>query len=75
MKPVLESNVIVNGAVLSSDDVTDKKVRCPACGSFTFELWPEGWDMHAGYKCKGLVASTPEDRKKEFKDKLLHLFR
>jgi len=75
MKPVLQNNVIINAAVLSADDVTHRRVICPACGKFEFQMWPEGWDAHAEHRCEGLTSGTPEERKKEFKSKLKHLFK
>ena len=75
MKPVGRNGVIQNAAVLSADDVAHQKVICPACGIFEFQMWPEGWDAHAGHRCQGLTGRTANERKDEFKEKLQHLFR
>ena len=49
-------------------------VICPGCGQYRFRRWPWGWDGHAAYKCTGLVASTPEGRKAEFRRKFAEHF-
>ena len=66
---------ITNAADLRVDDVAHQKVICPLC-DFPFKMWPEGWDAHAAHRCEGqLSGDTPEERKKEYKRKLRHLFR
>ena len=44
---------------------------CPNCGKKEFKQWPLGWDGHAAFKCEGLSAVEPEERKKEFRLKYL----
>lgn len=76
MTPVRTSDgVITNGADLSAADVAHKKVICPACGVFVFQMWPEGWDAHAAHRCAGLCATPVDDRKREFRSRFSHLFR
>ena len=75
MKPVIRDEAIVNAVNLTADDVVHCRVLCPACGSFTFDRWPEGWDGHSGYKCEALQQATPEERKAAFKEKFSYLFR
>jgi hypothetical protein len=65
---------ILNAAVLTSDDVTDDRVLCPACMYQVFEKWPEGWDAHAAEHCEGVNLGTPEERRAEFRRVLGHLF-
>jgi hypothetical protein len=67
--------VILNANELTVDDVVNNRVLCPACGSHVFERWPLGWDAHAAHRCSGVNNSTPEDRKTEFKQRYIHLFR
>jgi hypothetical protein len=40
-----------------------------------FAMWPEGWDAHAAYTCKGMDVGSPDQRKAEYKRSLGHLFR
>jgi len=76
MEPVINKDgAIANAAVLSVDDVTHRRVVCPACAEKVFEMWPEGWDAHAAHKCGGLSGEAQEDRKAEFKASLRHLYR
>ena len=76
MKPIINNDgAIANAAVLMADDVTHRRVVCPACVEKVFEMWPEGWDARAAYKCSGLSGESPEERKAEFKAVLRHLFR
>ena len=51
-----------------------KQKLCPACGLHNFKRWPFGWDAHAAYKCRGLSATDPEVRKKEFRDRYSGMF-
>ena len=69
------NGVILNAEQLTVDDVVKQKVQCPACQDYVFETWPYGWDAHAEFKCKGLEATSSEQRKVEFKEKYGHLFR
>ena len=66
---------ITNAIDLTVDDVVRQKVLCPFCG-YKFKEWPFGWDEHAGSldRCN-LSAENREDRKKEYKERLRHLFR
>jgi len=75
MRPVLYDGVVMNAAALDSDVVVSQRVKCPACGVFTFQKWPEGWDAHAESRCEGLNAGSPVQRKEEFKKKFGNLFR
>jgi uncharacterized protein (DUF433 family) len=70
-----EHGVIVNAGDLRSDQVTRRKVLCPACRALVFQLWPEGWDSHAEHRCSGITAIDPQARKREFKKRYQHLFR
>ncbi len=75
MTPVIGQDAeIINAAMLKAEDVATKRVRCPACGEKVFAMWPEGWDAHAAHKCSGLTSTAKEDRKREFKSALGHLF-
>jgi uncharacterized protein (DUF433 family) len=67
--------VILNAEDLVVDQVVRKRVRCPACRMLVFRSWPEGWDAHAGSRCRGLKGDGPEERKAEFKRRFGHLFR
>jgi len=69
------TGTILNAAVLTPSDLAHKRVLCPACMDKEFVMWPEGWDAHAAYKCKGLADGPPDARKAEFKRVLGHLFR
>ena len=65
---------IVNGAIEinenhTADNISGKKVLCPACEKFYFKTWPLGWDGHA-LKCSGLSKNSHSERKSEF----LHRF-
>ena len=64
---------IVNASVLTAANLHMQHVRCPACADFGFFRWPSGWDGHAQV-CKGLSDGSVEERKKEFKSALGHLF-
>ncbi len=76
MRPQLSANgTILNAAVLTASDVAHKRVLCPGCMEKEFEMWPEGWDAHAAYRCKGVDGNSPQARKAEFKQILGHLFR
>jgi hypothetical protein len=69
-----QAGVIVNAADLRSDQVTNRKVLCPACRGLVFQKWPEGWDSHAEHRCSGVTAIDAEGRKREFKRRYRHLF-
>ncbi len=75
MKTVLSDGVIMNTAALSADAVLNRRVKCPACGLFTFQKWPEGWDAHAEFRCDGLDPGLGERRKEESKKRFAYLFR
>ena len=76
MDPINRSDgAIINVLELRAAQVSHEKVLCPACHEFVFQKWPEGWDGHSGYKCSGLVASSIDERKAEFKDRFGFLFR
>jgi hypothetical protein len=47
---------------------------CPGCEQIRFKRWPWGWDAHAAYVCRGLVAVKPDERKREFKARFAHHF-
>jgi len=66
---------IINALELRAAQLSHEKVLCPACHEFIFQMWPEGWDGHAGFKCTGLAASSTEDCKAEFKSRFASLFR
>jgi hypothetical protein len=68
-------DVIQDTSNLAAKDVAGKRVLCPACEAFVFQMWPGGWDGHSGWKCAGLTASDPEERKREFRTRYAHLFR
>jgi hypothetical protein len=70
-----EEGIIVNAAELPAADLVHKRVLCPACHSFVFQMWPEGWDGHAGHKCSGISGLTPSERKQEFRSRFSSLFR
>ncbi|MDN3639629.1 DUF429 domain-containing protein [Simiduia curdlanivorans] len=44
---------------------------CPACKAYTFKRWPWGWDAHAAHKCTGIFGTTPEERKREYRERYL----
>ncbi|NOT10193.1 MAG: DUF433 domain-containing protein [Gemmatimonadales bacterium] len=69
------AGIITNAEELSDGQVVGKRVRCPACRVLVFRSWPEGWDGHAGQRCRGLVGRDPEARKAEFKRRFGQLFR
>ena len=69
------AGVILNAEDLVVDQVVRKRVRCPACRMLVFRSWPEGWDAHAGSRCRGLKGESADDRKTEFKRRFGHLFR
>lgn len=69
------AGVILNAEELRVDQVVGKRVRCPACRMLVFRSWPEGWDAHAGLRCRGLAGEDSEARKAEFKRRFGHLFR
>jgi len=69
------SGAIINAEELSANQVIGRRVRCPACRSLVFKSWPEGWDSHAGRRCRGLEAKDAEARKAEFKRRFEPLFR
>jgi uncharacterized protein (DUF433 family) len=69
------AGVILNAEELVVGQVVGKRVRCPACRMLVFRSWPEGWDAHAGSRCRGLKGEQAEDRKSEFKRRFGHLFR
>ncbi len=76
MRPIRnDEGAIVNAAVLSAEEVAHERVLCPACAKMVFEMWPEGWDAHAEYKCEGVSGDTGEEHKADFKQALKHLFR
>jgi hypothetical protein len=75
MKPVLREGVIMNAAALNAEATVNQRVKCPACGVFPFQKWPEGWDAHASYKCEALDPGTPDERKAQFRTKFAKLFR
>ncbi len=75
MQPVCDhEGTILNAMVLTREQVTHKRVRCPVCASMDFEMWPEGWDAHAEHKCAGLDTAAPKARKLQFKAATRHLF-
>ncbi len=42
MNPVCDpAGTILNALVLTTDQVTRKRVRCPVCASMDFVMWPE----------------------------------
>lgn len=69
------AGVILNAEELRVDQVVGKRVRCPACRMLVFRSWPEGWDAHAGLRCRGLAGEDSDTRKAEFKRRFGHLFR
>jgi hypothetical protein len=76
--PLLEYNsygVITNAEELSVGDVVHKRVLCPCCHTKVFEMWPEGWDSHAAFKCSGVIGENKEQRKAFFRKRFAHLFR
>lgn len=76
MTPILRADgAITNAADVDVDDVVHRKVLCPCCGDFLFEMWPEGWDSHAARRCVGLADATDFERKQEFKTRYGFLFR
>ena len=75
MNPVRDQHgTILNAMVLTAEQVTHQRVRCPLCAGKDFVMWPEGWDGHAGHKCAALDVGTPEARKQQFKAATRHLF-
>lgn len=50
-----------------------RRRTCPACPK-EFAAFPLGWDAHAAYRCSGLRASDPKERKREYKRRFGHLF-
>ena len=36
-----------------------------------FKDFPLGWDAHAAYRCSGLMATEPEERKREYKARFI----
>jgi hypothetical protein len=66
---------ITNAMGLTAAELAHRRVVCPACGTFVFRMWPEGWDAHAAYRCSGLEGSTPDERKREFRGRFGVLFR
>jgi hypothetical protein len=66
--------VITNAADLTADDLSERKVLCPACNRKLFVSWPEGWDAHAAHACE-IDGATAEERKANFKQRFLRLFR
>jgi hypothetical protein len=66
--------VTLNAVELRADDVAHQRVLCPGCGAMVFEMWPEGWDGHAAYKCSA-VSGNEEERKSQYKKRFRHLFR
>ena len=70
-----DEGAIANGEELAASAVVGRKVRCPACRTLVFKSWPEGWDAHAGRRCRGLVGKDERSRKAEFKRRYQHLFR
>ncbi len=66
---------ITNAEDLTVDEVIRELVLCPACRDKVFQVWPEGWDAHAEYKCSGVLGGTEEKRKAEFKNRFSYLFR
>ena len=70
-----ENGAISNALDLKVDDVAGKKVVCPMCNDFEFQMWPEGWDAHAASRCAGLSATEAQARKDEYKRATTHLFR
>ncbi len=49
----------------TADNISGKKVICPACEKIYFKKWPLGWDGHA-LKCSGLSKNSHSERKREF---------
>ncbi len=68
------NGAILNATSLTAREVAEQLVLCPACQIKVFKSWPEGWDAHAEHRCKGLTASSGEERKTEFKRRFAHLF-
>ncbi len=66
---------IINAEELVASVVVGRRVRCPACRTLVFKSWPEGWDAHAGRRCRGVVGKDERSRKAEFKRRYQHLFR
>jgi hypothetical protein len=60
---------------LTANDVVMKKVLCPVCKEKEFKKWPLGWDAHAATNCKKLKGTSPDERKRNFKNLFKHLFR
>ncbi len=77
IKPIKNKDgYIVNAMELTANDVADMRVLCPLCGK-PLKKWPDGWDRHAiGHRnpCN-LSGETHKERKREYKTKLLHLFK
>ncbi|MDB4869797.1 MAG: hypothetical protein JWL97_801 [Gemmatimonadales bacterium] len=69
------NGAITNPLELSVDEIVHQRVLCPACEEKIFEMWPEGWDAHAAFRCTGVTAPTPETRKADFKRRFSSLFR
>ena len=75
MQPVADQHgTILNALVLTADQITHKRVRCPVCSMKDFAMWPEGWDAHAAHKCAGLDDGPAEQRKQQFHAATRHLF-
>ena len=49
MEPIKRADgVIINTMKLRAADISHKKVLCPACHDFIFQMWPEGWGGSLG---------------------------
>jgi len=44
---------------------------CPACQRKRFVRWPWGWDGHAAHGCPGIPGDTPEERKRNYRERYL----
>jgi hypothetical protein len=69
-----DGEVIEEALNRSAPELVHRRVACPACTTFIFRMWPEGWDSHAAFRCLGLNATTREERKREYRQRFGHLF-
>lgn len=67
--------VILNARGLSADEVIGERVLSLSGDDKVFQLWPEGWDANAAYKCTGSRGVTLEEGKSDFKQRFGYLFR